>query len=194
MSSQRLTFKELNRRLDRLANSLLPADRPAGDYSEAEKDRLHAYVLLAHAEIESFIEKLASFMADQAKRLSSTSKCAPVASRLIVYRATHSKEKIEPATMDSISSACSFFEKLIIKNNGIKSSNVYQLFMPLGLTHDDLDPVLMGNLDTFGIYRGELAHTAARLKQGSSPSKEKSMVANILRDLSHFDERVRALL
>jgi|SRR5579859_626966 len=194
MSSSRVTFTDLKRRLDRLSGSLLPPDRAAGDYSEADQDRIHAYILLVHAEIESFIEKLAIFAADQARRKSSANKCAPVASRLLLYRAMQSKERIEYPTMDTISGACSFFEKLVDKNHGIKSINVCHLFMPLGLTHSDLDPVLMANLDTFGTYRGELAHTSARLKQGTSPSKEKTMVMNILRDLAHFDQKVRALL
>ena len=54
--------------------------------------------------------------------------------------------------------------------------------------------MLLANLDAFGSLRGEIAHTAARLKQGSSPSSEKSKVSNILTDLAHFDEKVRQLL
>lgn len=194
MSKNRVTYPELKRRLDRLAISLLPADKPAGDYSEEDKDRIHGYLLLAHAEIENFVEKLALFAADQAKRKSSATQCAPIISRLIFFKSIQSKDKIDAATEDTMTSACAFFTKIIERNNGIKSGNILQIFMPLGLTHGDLDPVLMANLDAFGILRGDIAHTAARLRQGSSPSSERLKVTNLLRDLAHFDQSVRGLI
>lgn len=194
MSKQRVTFGELKKRLDRLATSLLPPDRLNGDYTDEDRDRIHAYVVLAHAELENYIEKLAIFAADQAKRKSNSNHCEPVSSRLIFFRAISGRDKIDVATPEAISSAYAYFEKLTERNHGIKSNNLLQLFMPLGLTHNDFDPVFLANLDAFGILRGEVAHTAARLKQGSSPSAEKAKIIVILNDLSHFDQRVRQLI
>jgi hypothetical protein len=194
MSRKRITYRELTRRLDRLASSLLFPDKPFGDYSESDTDKIHGYVVLAHAEIEDYLECLAIFVADQSRRKSTPTNCHSVISRLIFFRAAQGKDEIEESTTDSIAGAFSFFEKFIEKNNGIKRLNVFRMFMPLGVTHSDCDPILMTNLDQFGILRGAIAHTAARLKQGSSPSAEKSRVANILTNLSHFDETVRRLM
>jgi hypothetical protein len=193
MSSSRTTYPDFKRRLDRLANSLLPPDNPAGVYSDGEKDRIHAYLVLAHAEIEDFLEKLASYVTDRERRNSSTKKCSPVISRLILYKSARGNEKIEAVTADSIAGAVKFYESIIEGNNGIKAKDIFRMFMPLGLTHDDFDPVMMQDLDSFGILRGGLAHTSARLQQGASPSSERRRVENIAVQLSHFDQRVRAL-
>jgi hypothetical protein len=193
MSYSRITYSDLKVRLDRLGASLLPSDRLAGDYSEEDKDRIHAYILLAHAEFEEYFERLALYIADQARRKSSPTKCTTTISRLLTWRAMQGKDRFESPSDESIASAFTSYEKSIEKNLGIKKINVMSMFLPLGMTHADLDVVLMTNLDEFGKFRGDLAHTAARLRQGSSPSMERTRVANILRDLSHFDEKARAL-
>jgi hypothetical protein len=193
MSSGRTTYAELKRRIERLASSLLPADNPTGSYTESEKDRIHAYIVLAHAEIEDFLERLARYVIDQARRNSSAPRCSPVISRLILYRSARSKEKIDGVTVETITSAAAYIENVVDHNNGIKSDNLYSIFMPLGMTHDDFDPLLMQNLNTFASHRGGIAHTAARLQQGSSPSREKSSVESIVTDLSHLDQKIRAL-
>src|SRR3546814_13221 len=50
-------FIELKRRLRALRDNMLPAKfSPTGDYSARQLDRTRGYRLLAHAEIEAFIE------------------------------------------------------------------------------------------------------------------------------------------
>src|SRR5437763_1965954 len=50
-------FKELKKRLRELRMHMLPATfSPTGDYSDRQLDRARGYRLLAHAEIEAFIE------------------------------------------------------------------------------------------------------------------------------------------
>ena len=194
MSSRRITYDELKSRLQRLDTSLLPSDKLAGDYTDQEEDRVRAYVLLAHAEFEQYFETLALFTAHRAKARSGPASCEPVVSRLILYRAIRSDEKIEMATNESISGAVSFFEKTVNRNHGLKSSNILRIFMPLGLNHRDVDPVLLADLDAFGTLRGGIAHTTAKLVQGSSPSQERKRVANLLSGISQFDEKVRSSL
>jgi hypothetical protein len=193
MSSSRITHTELKKRLDRLATSLLPSDSTTGTYSDREKDQIHAYIVLAHAEIEEFLEKLARFVTERARRNSSPPRCSPTVSRLIVYKSVRGKEKIESVTEETIASAVTYYENIVNRNHGIKPDNLFSIFMPIGLTHDDFDPLLMNDLNAFGTLRGGIAHTAARLQQGSSPSTEKRKVENILSGLSHLDQKVRAL-
>jgi hypothetical protein len=194
MGSGRITYPDLKKRVERLANSLLPPDNPAGSYTDREKDQIHAYIVLAHAEIEDFLERLARYIADRARRDSTPPLCAPVISRLILYKSARSKEKIDAVSTDSVSGAVEYFENILEQNNGVRSENLFRMFMPLGLTHDDFDAVLMQNLDAFASHRGGIAHTAARLQQGSSPSNEKRKVENIVSGLSHLDQKIRGLL
>jgi hypothetical protein len=193
MSRARLTYPELKKRLERLAASLLPPDSANGTYTDRDKDLIHAYIVLAHAEIEEFLENLARFVTERARDKSTPPQCTPTISRLIIYKSIRGKEKIETVSSETIASAVAHYENVISGNHGIRADNLFRVFMPLGLTHDDFDAVLMNELDTFGNLRGGIAHTAARLQQGASPSSEKRKVLNILEGLSHLDQKVRAL-
>jgi hypothetical protein len=193
MSSGRITYPDLKKRVERLANSLLPADVLSGTYSDKQEDQIHAYIVLAHAEIEEFLERLAQYVLDRARRNSTPPQCVPVISRLILYKSARGNEKIDGITVESIASAVTYYENILTRNHGIKADNLFKMYMPLGLTHDDFDPVLMQELDAFGTLRGGIAHTAARLKQGSSPSKERRKVESIVAELSHLDQKIRAL-
>jgi hypothetical protein len=173
--------------------SLLPADRPFGGFTATEQDRIHAYVLLAHAELEFFLESLGKDLVARARRISIAGPCAPVISRLIFLK-SKSTGQISSATPEAIEAACNFYDSIVDNNHGLKTRNIMRLFMPLGLTHKDLDTFLLANLDAFGKLRGEFAHTSARLTQGTQPSSEKKKVDDILSDLSHLDQRVRGLL
>jgi hypothetical protein len=194
MSGRRRGYKDFRARLNRLATSLLPSDREDGKYTEGEEDRIHAYVVLAHAEIESFLEVLARNTTDFAKRRSTVDHCEAVMSRLILFKASQDREAPALATTEAIESAYAHYEKLIDRNNGIRSANVLLIFMPLGMTHADFDPLLLSNLDTFARVRGAPAHTAARLRQGASPSSERKAVEDIAEALSAVAQRVRALV
>lgn len=193
MISRRIQFPDFKRKIERLAQSLLPKDRVSDSYTDQEKDQIHAYLVLAHAEIEDFLERLAMYVADRARRDSIGAKCSPVISRLILFQCSRSTNRIEPATEESIKGAYKFYENLVEHNHGIKADNLFRLFMPLGMTHSDFDPVLLSSLDTFGNLRGGIAHTAAKLQQGSSPSSEKKRVEDIVAALAHVDQRVRNL-
>jgi hypothetical protein len=194
MSSGRTTYSEFKKKLARLAESLLPSDSATGKYTDSQKDRIHAYVVLAHAEIEDFLEGLARYIVDRARRNSSPPQCASVISRLIFHKNSRGNDKIDSVTTDSISGAVTYYENIVAGNNGIRSENLFKMFMPLGLTHDDFDPILMQNLNTFASYRGGIAHTSARLQQGSSPSAERSKIEAIANELSHLDQKIRGLL
>jgi hypothetical protein len=186
------SHSELKNRLDRLAISLLPIDKDTQVFLKSEEDRMHAYVLLAHAELEEYLEELGRDVVLKAERLSGSNSCAPVISRLI-YLKNKGTGKFNQATPDAIATAVKFYQDIVNANNGIKEPNVMALFMPLGLTHDDFNSTLMGNLNTFGRVRGGIAHTAQKLRQGVQPSAERKAVDDILGDLLSLDTKVRAL-
>jgi hypothetical protein len=43
-------------------------------------------------------------------------------------------------------------------NHGIKEADVLKLFLPLGIQHTKLDPMLVADLSSYGSARGEVAH------------------------------------
>lgn len=48
--------------------------------------------------------------------------------------------------------------KSINDNNGAKSHNILQMFVPLGVNESAIDPILLSECDTLGSGRGLLAH------------------------------------
>jgi hypothetical protein len=193
MSIRRVQHADLKRRLDTLANSLLPSDDALGSYTDKQKDQIHAYIVLAHAEIEEYLESLARYVTDLARRDSKPPQCSRLISHLIIHKSASRNETPDAITQEMIEGAVAYSEAILKGNNGIKADNLFRMFMPLGLTHNDFDPILMQELNTFGELRGGIAHTAARLRTGTSPSMERKRVESILEGISHLSEKVRML-
>jgi hypothetical protein len=193
MSIRRVQHADLKKRLDTLANSLLPPDDALGNYTDAQRDQIHAYIVLVHAEIEEYLESLARYVTELARRGSKPSQCAPLISRLIIHKCASRNETPEPITKEAIDGAVTYGETILKRNNGIKADNLFKMFMPLGLIHDDFDTLLLEELNAFGQLRGGIAHTAARLRNGTSPSMERKRVESILDGISHLSEKVRML-
>ena len=59
-------YKKLISRISSLERNLLPAVKVSGNYSKKESDMIRSYVLLVHAEIESYFEDVASLKVQQA--------------------------------------------------------------------------------------------------------------------------------
>jgi hypothetical protein len=187
-----LSHANLQARLDRLAVSLLPTDKPFGGFMESEEDRLRAYILLVHAEIEFFLEELGKDVVEAAVRVSTAVNCRPVVSRLI-YMKTKGTAEITRLTPDLISGVTSFYEGIVDNNHGLRALHLMRLFMPLGLTHRDFDEVFLGNLEAFGRKRGGIAHSSIRLIQGTQPSTERRKVNDIADYLKTFEVTLRSL-
>jgi len=187
------TNLDLAKRLQRLAASLLPADRLIGDFPDDEQDKIHAYIVLAHAEIETYLEGLGRDTVERARRLSINSLCHPVMSRLIFLKIGISG-KFETVTPDIITSACSYYETILEANHGVVRRNVLRLFMPLGLTHRDFDDGLLSDLQAFGALRGGFAHTVSRVRQGVQPSEDRSRVERIVTGLALLEQAINSLI
>ncbi|MFN7526376.1 MAG: hypothetical protein ACK5QA_02960, partial [Dolichospermum sp.] len=62
-------FITLRTQLNRLKNEFIPEISPTGLYSESQLSRTAAYRVLAHAEIESYLEERAWEVVQNAKTL-----------------------------------------------------------------------------------------------------------------------------
>ena len=133
-------FITLRTQLNRLKNEFIPEISPTGLYSESQLSRTAAYRVLAHAEIESYLEERAWEVVQNAKTLWDTSgrttrtlicllgfsgltmdKPSDTLSRNNVTQDNHDKRlKISKKIVLSSNE----FWKIIDNNHGVKEKNI----------------------------------------------------------------------
>src|SRR5260370_2096206 len=158
-------FAALLKRLSTLRDHFLPKTfSPIGQYHIREHDLARAYVLLAHAEIESYLEDRGRDIAALAeKRWKATGTNSKVIRSMVTF---HNHVKNEPwkpfdKTPAKITSALKGYGRLIKNNHGIKETNVCRLLFPIGLDYRILNVTWLANLDSFSSVRGSLAHLSS---------------------------------
>ena len=170
-------FTDLNERIDELHFRFVPQLDPTGTYSDADYDRMSAFRLLVHAEIERFIELVVEDAILKLPRTIAVWKSAGMQSEIVDALVKHT----EVGLRDSVK-----------KNNGVKSDNVLKMLKPFGITGVDLVNVWLQTMDTYGEIRGGHAHNTRRAVQPIDPKTEQSMVYNqILPELRRLEELVQ---
>jgi hypothetical protein len=174
--------KKLIKRIRLLELRLLPAQQKVSGYTSEQRDLIASYVLLAHAEIESFLELCADLAADRAlDRWKSAQVCTKTMSRLLLFH--HSRAQLkDPCRVGAkeIERAVAFFKNEVRQNHGIKEKNVLSLFLPLGVAHSDLDSVWLATVNSFGQKRGDSAHTWAKTRQQIDPKTVRTEVNDVI--------------
>jgi len=186
---------------------MLPAKfSPTGDYSSRQLDRARGYRLLAHAEIESFIEDITLDAARSA--ISAWTHSRIVSDALLCLIAhyhegydtddeglepkfpTNSRPKVKDAVKEVVDVAFRQYIQIHERNHGIREANLKRLILPIGVRLDELDQTWIVNLDAFGQRRGEIAHKAAKVQQQIDPQAELYAVRNLILGLKALDELV----
>lgn len=130
------------------------------DITEQQEDLIRAFRLLCYAEIESYIEDLATELLENSIEKWEQNKIANYnLASLFMWH-----DKIEKK-MDVIQKANYIFKQyreIIKENHGIKEHNIRKLFTPLGYSIDDFDAVFISDITSWGGLRGEVAHSSAR--------------------------------
>jgi hypothetical protein len=192
-------FLELEDRLDVLRQHFLPVTfSPTGAYDPVSLDHARAFILLAHAEIESYLEDRALSKADRARRRwKSRGLCSALLSRLLVYHSARSRaDGWSPSlpSNDAVQKAINFYQSELGRNNGIKEKNILCIFLPIGFRHCNLNATLLATLNSFGESRGKLAHLSVKAHQPIDPKSVSDEVwKNILPDLEKLDESLNKL-
>ncbi|WP_414550567.1 hypothetical protein [Anabaena sp. CCY 0017] len=206
-------FRTLNKELTRLKKQFLPKISPIGLYSERQLSRTLAYRVLAHAEIESYLEDRAWEVTLNAKQVwdNGGKTCLTLIS-LVAF--SGQMMEIPPLTLTppttnrnnsldkikiskKIDLAIKSFKKVLDNNHGVKEANILALLLPIGIDSDDLDPACLATMNTFGKERGIVAHTSAtsyRTIQPPDPANELSMVRQITDELLKVDELINKLM
>lgn len=158
-----------------------------------------AFLVLSHAEIESYLEGWAKEIARASEKIwnKSTRVCAP-----LTYLLSWSTERLkppqtfgEPGTKDSsqrladvVTKLFQAYYKCIKDNHGIKERDVLSLFGPLGVPVTAFSPTLFPNLDAASSSRGIHAHQSHRaVVSVLDPETEFKLIQSILRDLIPLD-------
>lgn len=207
-------YNDLQARLEELKNHMLPEEfSPTGEYDDQQLDLAKGYILLAHAEFESYLEEVSRdlVMSTVKKWKGNNIPSHTLLSFLCCYHSSwsHSDEtaneeilkiaknrvNVKDSTDEIIDVALKQYIQKIKDNHGIKEKNFKSLVIPTGLSLDDLDGALIVAMDSFGSARGEVAHLSKkRVKTLINPQDEFNKVNAILNGLCDFDLKIQKLL
>ncbi|MEK8021189.1 MAG: HEPN domain-containing protein [Candidatus Parabeggiatoa sp.] len=206
-SSER--YQQLIKALDLLRRHLLPDKLEQLEpeiYPLETYILVRAYLVLAHAEIESFLEERVEEVVRQANKIWKTDK--KVSKPLLALVAFSGRQMEEPAPSlkptkaaqqkewdkklsltERINIATRAFYEVLKNNHGIKEENVLRLLLPIGVETDDLDPFWLTNMNDFGKKRGEMAHSSFYGTQyQTNPKNEYDNIALLLEGLEALDK------
>lgn len=196
-------WKDLRREIATLRKQFLPDPfDPLGDYPNSTRVQAHtrAFIVLSHAEIESYFEESAKAIARASENvwISSRRISDPLAFLLatLAERIEVPTTLVGPKGTDSVQRFAETLGKLFPKyykqikdNNGIKEINVLALFAPLGVPSAALGSTLLPNLDSLGALRGMHAHHSAKaVPTALDPETEYDTVISIVDELTVLDE------
>ncbi|MBD2233937.1 HEPN domain-containing protein [Phormidium tenue] len=188
-NSQR--YIQLENRIRVIETLYLPSVRPSGNYTAKEQDDIRAYLLLVHAEIESYFEEISEKKAKEAFRKWKNTR---VKSNVLLSLVSFHENKIsEPDIETRVNKALSSFIHGLRQNHGIKEANVLAMLLPVGFEYSEIDTTWLNTITSFATSRGEIAHTAARVQQPLDPSTLKATVQQILSEIKLIDEKLKKL-
>ncbi|HEY6987657.1 MAG TPA: HEPN domain-containing protein [Bryobacteraceae bacterium] len=171
-------------------------------YADSKRVQAHtrAFLVLSHAEIESYLE---SWAKEITRSCESVWKAANRVTKPLAFLLVSISERIEagqtlsetkgkdvPTRLEE--SARRLFEKHYtqVKNNhGIKEKNFWSLLGPLGVPVTALPSTLLPNLDSLGEIRGQHAHQSIKaVASVLDPETEYKRVSDLVDELKTFDE------
>jgi hypothetical protein len=206
-------FRTLTKELSRLKKQFLPKISPTGLYSERQLALTLAYRVLAHAEIEAYLEdRVREVVIDAKKDWDNTGKTRRALICLLAFSGqmmdtppntltpTNSSQDAWEKKLKiskKLDSAITCFYRVIKQNHGVKEANILALLLPIGIDSDDLDSAWLATMNTFGEQRGLVAHSSAtsyRTVQPPDPATELSTVQQIAQGLLQVDNLINNLM
>jgi hypothetical protein len=201
-------FRKLLSELRRLKKHFLPKQRgPDASYSQRISDHARAYRVLAHAEIEAYVEDVLREVVEKKYALWQVSKkpsyiitCLVTAAKFgwrdIESDVTETEkfrppriEKDDESISNVIARAFEQYSKIVEDNNGIRIKNIKQMIMPLGIALSDLDQTWLNYMESFGGKRGFVAHKSRLgMTVMMDPWSEYDEVQNLLQGLEVLDQ------
>lgn len=182
-------FESLHARVNALAERFLPMEEePLGEYSGEQLDEASAFILLAHAELENYLECLSTEVCDALVERVKTNHYDENTSVFLIRTADNSKQhKFIPLEVALEGQGKHAF--VVRGNNGIKETDYNKLFDSLGIDVEALNPDVLSESDAFGAKRGGIAHLGVRagIQHNVNPFEERELMARLLVHLRDFD-------
>jgi len=172
-----------------------------GNYTGSDKVQAltRAFLVLSHAEVETYLEGWAKDIARKCEAAwNSSGKVTSPLAFLLVTSTASMRVPERLATDDgkdtpqlfaaNVNSRLQDYYKRIRENHGVKEKNVLALFSPLGAPKTAFGTTLLPNLDSFGSLRGEYAHNSSQVVQTvPDPETEYNRVINLVEELKVLD-------
>lgn len=188
----------LQSRLGKLRKVYLPkVFSPTGLYSDSVYEKVRAYKVLAHAEMEYYFEEVALAIAKKSygRWKSSNKASTPLLSLVAYYEGqfspppnTHDGNNADKDLNWRIDTAYTNYNKMVRSNNhGIKEKNVLSIFLPIGVKISDIDESMLLALENFGSERGIIAHST-RTPTLITPDDALASVKDLMTYIDSFDQ------
>ncbi len=197
MASQR--YKRLEKRLAALRKSFLPDPfSPTGTYEPNQSDHTRGYILLSHAEIETYLEDFCGdIVVDKLSKYTQHGRAGLVLVSLLshFYHAHSAPDRQGPTiaggepSIGIVNKAGLWFQGRLRDNHGIKKDNISKLVGPVGILLGSLDDTWLADMETFGARRGAIAHTSSLgIQQPLDPQTQYDFVnTNLLQGILVLD-------
>ena len=159
-----------------------------------------AFLVLCHAEIETYLEEWAKEIARSSEKvwnasgkitlpmgflLATLSEGIGVPDNLVTPNSKDSPERLKEESVRLFQE----FYKRIKDNHGIKERNVLDLFAPLGLPSSALGATLLPDLESLGKRRGLHAHHSVKAVLNTLDAEtEYKSVKSVVKQLIQLDE------
>jgi len=208
-------YRALTGEISRLRNDLLPRYfRQNANYDREYITRTIAYHILVHAEIESYLEERAWETALKAvQKWKNTNKANRIVLALVAFSGRMMDKPPDSILPEQPSQADSWDEKISLSkkvrlsvrdfyytvnnNHGIKETNLIHLLLPIGVNVDELDTVLVADLNSYGVSRGEFAHKTSQAYSTTmqvDPREELEKARKIIKNIASIDTIFNNLL
>jgi hypothetical protein len=162
-------------------------------------DRLAAFRLLVHAEIEDFLETKAkenildigSRALSAAQWMRKTPELLPIA--IALKKPMPSPEQLEVSKFSNfVNELVASAKSAISENNGVKSSSFTLLSVCAGKTIEEIDGILSASLNSYGKDRGDVAHkSVTHSKSLQAPSAEWTTAKGLVVELGRYFDVTR---
>jgi hypothetical protein len=190
-------YNDLIRREIKLRKSLINKTVIHNPQTSLSQDRLRAYRLLMHAEIEYYFENIVIEKINNEKIKWDNKKIpSQTILSLLAYNEC-SFPKISSSLSDinskndkdfRINKAVGDYIGIIKKNNGIKECNIIPILIPLGIDYSKISQILMNDLSSYGSSRGEVAHNSYKVIKLINPTDEINIVTEIIKGIKDIDD------
>lgn len=170
---------------------MLPRKTQLGLYSDRQYDRVRGFVVLAHAEVEFCVEKLAEEALTTAiGRYLADGQMRSCLANLVAWIPVDRRPKSWGAWTDSarVRWSVKYYRTRVVRyNHGASKRHILSLSEPLGIVEGALDNGWLLLADTVFRRRGSMAHTGVAAQSEPNPEDQRRDLRGLVVGLRGLD-------